>query len=118
MIDPKMVEFSLYSLIEKHYMAKLPGEEQVIITEPKRVQGTLESLCVEMDDRYELLSKAHVRNIKEYNQMFKQRRLNPEKGHKYLPYIVLIIDEYGDLMLTGGKEIEAPITRLAQKARA
>ncbi len=118
MIDPKMVEFSLYSLIEKHYMAKLPGEEQVIITEPKRVQGTLESLCVEMDDRYELLSKAHVRNIKEYNQKFKERLLNPEKGHKFLPYIVLIIDEYGDLMLTGGKEIEAPITRLAQKARA
>lgn len=118
MIDPKMVEFSLYSLIEKHYMAKLPGEEQVIITEPKRVQGTLESLCVEMDDRYELLSKAHVRNIREYNQKFKERLLNPEKGHKFLPYIVLIIDEYGDLMLTGGKEIEAPITRLAQKARA
>lgn len=118
MIDPKMVEFSLYSLIEKHYMAKLPGEEQVIITDPKRVQGTLESLCVEMDDRYELLSNAHVRNIKEYNEKFKERLLNPEKGHKFLPYIVLIIDEYGDLMLTGGKEIEAPITRLAQKARA
>ncbi|CCY08459.1 putative stage III sporulation protein E [Porphyromonas sp. CAG:1061] len=118
MVDPKMVEFSPYRQIEKHYMAKLPNEDQVIITDPKRVQGTLESLCVEMDDRYELLSSAHVRNIKEYNQKFKQRLLNPEKGHKFLPYIVLIIDEYGDLMLTGGKEIEAPITRLAQKARA
>lgn len=118
MVDPKMVEFSPYKQIEKHYMAKLPNEDQVIITDPKRVQGTLESLCVEMDDRYELLSAAHVRNIKEYNQKFKQRLLNPEKGHKFLPYIVLIIDEYGDLMLTGGKDIEAPITRLAQKARA
>ncbi|MDO5017570.1 MAG: DNA translocase FtsK [Porphyromonas sp.] len=118
MVDPKMVEFSLYSLIEKHYMAKLPDEDQVIITDPKRVQGTLESLCVEMDERYELLSAAHVRNIKEYNKKFKERLLNPQKGHKFLPYIVLIIDEYGDLMLTGGKEIEAPITRLAQKARA
>lgn len=118
MIDPKMVEFTPYKMIEKHYMAKLPNEDQVIITDPKRVQGTLESLCVEMDNRYELLSAAHVRNIKEYNQKFKQRLLNPERGHKFLPYIVLIIDEYGDLMLTGGKEIEAPITRLAQKARA
>ncbi len=118
MIDPKMVEFSLYSLIEKHYMAKLPEENQVIITDPKRVMNTLESLCVEMDNRYELLSTAHVRNIREYNQKFRQRLLNPALGHKFLPYIVLIIDEYGDLMLTGGKEIESPITRLAQKARA
>lgn len=118
MIDPKMVEFSLYSFIEKHYMAKLPNEEQVIITDPKRVAGTLESLCEEMDNRYMLLRDAHVRNIKEYNEKFKERKLNPQKGHRFLPYIVLIIDEYGDLMLTGGREIENPITRLAQKARA
>lgn len=118
MVDPKMVEFSLYAMLEKHYMAKLPNEEQVIITDPKRVAGTLESLCEEMDQRYVLLSEAHVRNIKEYNEKFKERRLNPERGHRFLPYIVLIIDEYGDLMLTGGREIENPITRLAQKARA
>lgn len=118
MVDPKMVEFSMYSLIEKHYMAKLPGEEQVIITDTKRVAATLNSLCQEMDDRYELLAAAHVRNIKEYNELFVNRRLNPEKGHRYLPYIVLIIDEYGDLLITAGKEIEIPITRLAQKARA
>ena len=118
MVDPKMVEFSMYALIEKHYMAKLPGEEQVIITDTKRVAVTLNSLCQEMDDRYELLAAAHVRNIKEYNEMFVNRRLNPMKGHRYLPYIVLIIDEYGDLLITAGKEIEIPITRLAQKARA
>ena len=118
MVDPKMVEFSMYALIEKHYMAKLPGEEQVIITDTKRVAATLNSLCQEMDDRYELLAAAHVRNIKEYNELFVGRRLNPEKGHRYLPYIVLIIDEYGDLLITAGKEIEIPITRLAQKARA
>lgn len=118
MVDPKMVEFSMYSLIEKHYMAKLPGEDQVIITDTKRVAATLNSLCQEMDDRYELLAAAHVRNIKEYNEKFVSRRLNPEKGHRYLPYIVLIIDEYGDLLITAGKEIEIPITRLAQKARA
>lgn len=118
MVDPKMVEFSMYALIEKHYMAKLPGEEQTIITDTQRVAATLNSLCQEMDDRYELLAAAHVRNIKEYNQRFVNRELNPENGHRYLPYIVLIIDEYGDLLITAGKEIEMPITRLAQKARA
>lgn len=118
MIDPKMVEFSMYGKIEKHYMAKLVEEDQVIITDPKRVLDTLNSLCEEMEQRYTLLAKANMRNIKEYNERFKKRLLNPEHGHKFLPYIVLIIDEYGDLMLTGGKEIEMPITRLAQKARA
>lgn len=118
MVDPKMVEFSMYALIEKHYMAKLPDEEQTIITDTQRVAATLNSLCQEMDDRYELLASAHVRNIKEYNQRFVNRELNPENGHRYLPYIVMIIDEYGDLLITAGKEIEIPITRLAQKARA
>lgn len=118
MVDPKMVEFSMYSVIEKHYMAKLPGEEQTIITDSDRVVPTLLSLCQEMDDRYRLLADAHVRNLKEYNAKFIGRLLNPEKGHRYLPYIVLIIDEYGDLLTTAGKEIELPITRLAQKARA
>lgn len=118
MIDPKMVEFSMYSVIEKHYMAKLPEEEQTIITDTSRAATTLNSLCQEMDDRYGLLSKAFVRNIKEYNHKFVNRELNPENGHRYLPYIVLIIDEYGDLIITAGKEIETPITRLAQKARA
>ena len=118
MIDPKMVEFSMYSKIEKHYMAKLADEEQVIITDPTRVLDTLNSLCEEMEQRYALLAKANMRNIKEYNEKFKNRLLSPREGHKFLPYIVLIIDEYGDLMITGGKEIETPITRLAQKARA
>lgn len=118
MIDPKMVEFSMYSKIEKHYMAKLADEDQVIITDPTRVLDTLNSLCEEMEQRYSLLAKANMRNIKEYNEKFKNRLLNPAQGHKFLPYIVLIIDEYGDLMITGGKEIETPITRLAQKARA
>lgn len=118
MVDPKMVEFSMYSLIEKHYMAKLPDETQTIITDTGRVAKTLNSLCQEMDDRYELLAGAHVRNIKEYNEKFTNRRLNPENGHRFLPYIVLVIDEYGDLLITAGKEIETPITRLAQKARA
>lgn len=118
MVDPKMVEFSMYSLIEKHYMAKMADETQTIITDTARVAKTLNSLCQEMDDRYELLASAHVRNIKEYNEKFTNRRLNPESGHRFLPYIVLIIDEYGDLLITAGKEIETPITRLAQKARA
>lgn len=118
MVDPKMVEFSMYSLIEKHYMAKLPDETQTIITDTARVAKTLNSLCQEMDDRYELLASAHVRNIREYNEKFTNRRLNSENGHRFLPYIVLIIDEYGDLLITAGKEIETPITRLAQKARA
>lgn len=118
MIDPKMVEFSIYSAMEKHYMAKLPTEKNCIITDPKRVVSTLNSLCKEMDDRYELLTKAKVRNIKEYNELFKGRRLNPANGHRFMPYLVVIIDEYGDLIMTSGKEIELPITRLAQKARA
>lgn len=118
MIDPKMVEFSMYARIEKHYMAKLADEEQIIITDPKRVLCTLNSLCEEMEQRYALLAKANMRNIMEYNDRFRKRMLNPAQGHKFLPYIVLIIDEYGDLMITGGKEIETPITRLAQKARA
>lgn len=118
MIDPKMVEFSVYSAIEKHYMAKLPGEKDCIITDTKRVVTTLNSLCQEMDERYELLTKAKVRNIKEYNALFKGRSLNPANGHRFMPYLVVIIDEYGDLIMTAGKEIELPIARLAQKARA
>ncbi len=118
MIDPKMVEFSVYAAIERHYMAKLPGEKDCIITDTKRVVTTLNSLCQEMDDRYELLTKAKVRNLKEYNEKFTNRLLNPAKGHKYMPYIIVIIDEYGDLIMTAGKEIELPIARLAQKARA
>lgn len=118
MIDPKMVEFSVYSAIEKHYMAKLPGEKDCIITDTKRVVTTLNSLCQEMDERYSLLTKARVRNIKEYNALFKGRSLNPANGHRFMPYLVVIIDEYGDLIMTAGKEIELPIARLAQKARA
>ena len=118
MIDPKMVEFSMYSRVEKLFMAKIPDEDQVIITDTKRAADTLTSLCQEMDDRYELLAAASCRNIVEYNKRFRNRELNPENGHRFLPYIVLIIDEYGDLLLTAGKEIELPITRLAQKARA
>ncbi|MDR2139909.1 MAG: DNA translocase FtsK [Tannerella sp.] len=118
LIDPKMVEFSIYSKIERHYLAKLPDEEKAIITDCTRVINTLNSLCKEMDDRYELLTKAHVRNIKEYNEKFINRRLNPEKGHRYMPYIVVVIDEFGDLIMQAGKEIEMPIARIAQKARA
>jgi S-DNA-T family DNA segregation ATPase FtsK/SpoIIIE len=118
LIDPKMVEFNIYSAIEHHYLAKLPDEEKAIITDVTRVTQTLHSLTKEMDDRYELLSKAHVRNVKEYNEKFKSRRLNPNNGHKFMPYIVVVIDEYGDLIMTAGKEIEMPIARIAQKARA
>jgi len=118
LIDPKMVEFNIYSAIEHHYLAKLPDEEKAIITDVTRVTQTLHSLTKEMDDRYELLSKAHVRNVKEYNEKFKSRKLNPNNGHKFMPYIVVIIDEYGDLIMTAGKEIEMPIARIAQKARA
>ena len=118
MVDPKMVEFSIYSVIERHYLAKLPTEKDCIITDTNRVIATLNSLCREMDDRYDLLMRAKVRNIKEYNEKFKNRRLNPERGHRYMPYIVVVIDEYGDLIMTAGKEIELPIARLAQKARA
>ncbi|MDD4631954.1 MAG: DNA translocase FtsK [Proteiniphilum sp.] len=118
LIDPKMVEFNIYSTIEKHYLAKLPDEEKAIITDVTKVTQTLNSLTREMDDRYELLMRAHVRAIREYNEKFVKRRLNPEKGHRYMPYIVVVIDEFGDLIMTAGKEIEMPIARIAQKARA
>lgn len=118
LIDPKMVEFSLYRTLEKHYLAKLPDEEDPVITDPAKVVATLNSLCVEMDNRYSLLSAAGCRGLKEYNQKFIDRRLNPEKGHKFMPYIVVIVDEFADLIMTAGKEVEAPICRLAQKARA
>ncbi|MGD9557864.1 MAG: DNA translocase FtsK 4TM domain-containing protein [Mangrovibacterium sp.] len=118
MIDPKKVELSLYSTIEKHFLAKLPDDEEPIITDIQKVKYTLNSLNVEMDSRYELLKKAHARNIKEYNVKFTSRRLNPEKGHRFLPYIVVIIDEFADLIMTAGKEIELPIARIAQLARA
>jgi S-DNA-T family DNA segregation ATPase FtsK/SpoIIIE len=118
LVDPKMVEFSIYADIERHYLAKLPDMDKPIITDFTKVIQTLNSLCKEMDDRYDLLMKAHTRNIKEYNDKFIKRRLNPIKGHKYMPYIVVIIDEFGDLIMTAGKEIELPIARIAQKARA
>ena len=109
LVDPKMVEFSIYAEIERHYLAKLPDEEKAIITDFTKVVHTLNSLCKEMDNRYELLTKAHVRNIKDYNEKFISRRLNPEKGHKYMSYIVVIIDEFGDLIMTAGRDIEMPI---------
>lgn len=118
MIDPKMVEFNIYSVIEKHFLAKLPDDSNAIVTDFTKVIQTLNSLTIEMDDRYKLLMNANVRNIKEYNEKFITRRLNPEKGHKFLPYIVVVIDEFGDLIMTAGKEIEMPIARIAQKARA
>lgn len=118
LVDPKMVEFSLYRCLERHFLAKLPDEEQAIITDPLKVVSTLRSLCIEMDRRYELLSQAGVRGLKEYNLKFISRRLNPEKGHRYLPYIVVVIDEFADLILTAGKEVETPISRIAAKARA
>jgi DNA segregation ATPase FtsK/SpoIIIE, S-DNA-T family len=118
LIDPKKVELSLYRTIEKHFLAKLPGEEEAIITDTKKVIHTLNALCIEMDNRYDLLKEAGARNIKEYNDKFIRRRLNPEKGHQYLPFIVLVIDEFADLIMTAGKEVEMPIARLAQLARA
>lgn len=118
MIDPKKVELSLYSTIERHFLAKLPDDEEPIITDIQKVKNTLNSLNIEMDTRYDLLKKAHARNIKEYNAKFIERRLNPEKGHRFLPYIVVIIDEFADLIMTAGKEIELPIARIAQLARA
>jgi DNA segregation ATPase FtsK/SpoIIIE, S-DNA-T family len=118
LIDPKRVELPLYTKIERHFLAKLPGEEDAIITDTQKVINTLNSLCIEMDNRLELLKAAQSRNIKEYNEKFISRKLNPEKGHKYLPYIVLIIDEFADLIMTAGREIEGPIGRLAQLARA
>src|SRR5215203_4619291 len=118
MVDPKKVELSLYRLIEKHFLAKLPGEEDAIITDTKKVVHTLNALCIEMDNRYDLLKEAGVRNIREYNEKFAKRKLNPQKGHQYLPFIVLVIDEFADLIMTAGKEVEMPIARLAQLARA
>ena len=118
LVDPKKVEFSLYSRLEHHFFAQLPDADEPVITDTQKVIYTLKSLCIEMDNRYDLLKIAGVRNIKEYNEKFLQRRLNPLKGHRFLPYIVLIIDEFGDLVLTAGREIEEPITRLAQLARA
>ncbi|WP_347396319.1 FtsK/SpoIIIE family DNA translocase [Parabacteroides leei] len=118
LVDPKMVEFGIYSDLERHYLAKLPDADKAVITDCTKVIMTLNSVCKEMDDRYELLMKAHVRNIKEYNAKFTSRHLNPEKGHKFMPFIVVIIDEFGDLIMQAGKEIETPIARIAQKARA
>ena len=118
LVDPKKVEFSIYSVIEHHFLAKLPDEAEPIITDVTKVVQTLNSICVEMDTRYDLLKAAHVRNIKEYNEKFINRRLNPEKGHKYMPYIVVVIDEFGDLIMTAGKDVELPIARIAQLARA
>ncbi|MBD3636472.1 MAG: DNA translocase FtsK 4TM domain-containing protein [Crocinitomicaceae bacterium] len=118
LVDPKKVELTLYNKIERHFLAKLPDSEEAIITDTSKVVNTMNSLCIEMDERYELLKNAHVRNIKEYNKKFTKRKLNPEKGHRYLPYIVVVIDEFADLIMTAGKEIEHPIARLAQLARA
>lgn len=118
LVDPKKVELSLFSKLERHFLAKLPGEDDAIITDTKKVINTLNSLCIEMDERYNLLKEAGCRNLKEYNQKFVERKLNPEKGHYFMPYIVLVIDELADLMMTAGKEVETPIARLAQLARA
>jgi S-DNA-T family DNA segregation ATPase FtsK/SpoIIIE len=118
LIDPKKVELSVYRHIENHFLAKLPGEEDAIITDTKKVINTLNALCIEMDNRYDLLKEAGARNIKEYNEKFTRRRLNPQKGHQFLPFIVLVIDEFADLIMTAGKEVEMPIARLAQLARA
>lgn len=118
MVDPKKVELSIYSVVEKHFLAKLPDEDEAIITETTKVINTLNSLCIEMDSRYDLLKEAQVRNIKEYNEKFVKRHLNPEKGHKYLPYIVVVVDEFADLIMTAGKDVEQPIARIAQLARA
>ena len=113
LVDPKKVELTLFNKIERHFLAKLPDEEEAIITDTSKVIKTLNSLCIEMDNRYELLKNAQVRNIKEYNAKFVNRRLNPEEGHHFLPYIVLVIDEFADLIMTAGKEVETPIARLA-----
>ncbi|MBS2211828.1 DNA translocase FtsK 4TM domain-containing protein [Carboxylicivirga mesophila] len=118
MVDPKKVELNIYSKIERHFLAKMPDEEDPIITDVQKVVNTLNSLAIEMDNRYELLKTAHARNIKEYNHKFVKRQLNPEKGHRFLPYIVVIIDEFADLIMTAGKEVELPIARIAQLARA
>ena len=118
LVDPKMVEFNIYAALEKHYMAKMPDSDNVIITDSTKVIQTLNSLVVEMEERYKLLMQAHCRNITEYNEKFINRQLNPTKGHRFLPYIVIVIDEFGDLIMVAGKEIEMPISRITQKARA
>ena len=118
LVDPKKVELTLFNKIERHYLAKLPDTDEAIITDNAKVINTLNSLCLEMDNRYSLLKDAMVRNIKEYNEKFKQRKLNPENGHRFLPYIVLVVDEFADLIMTAGKEVEMPIASLAQLARA
>ncbi|PZR08136.1 MAG: cell division protein FtsK, partial [Flavobacterium psychrophilum] len=118
LVDPKKVELTLFNKIERHYLAKLPDDGDAIITDNTKVINTLNSLCIEMDNRYSLLKDAMVRNIKEYNEKFRQRKLNPENGHRFLPYIVLVVDEFADLIMTAGKEVETPIARLAQLARA
>lgn len=118
LVDPKKVELSLFNKIERHFLAKLPDSDDAIITDTKKVINTLNSLCMEMDQRYDLLKEANCRNLKEYNKKFVERRLNPENGHRFMPYIVLVIDELADLMMTAGKEVETPIARLAQLARA
>lgn len=118
LVDPKKVELSLYRNIETHFLAKLPGEEEAIITDTKKVIHTLNALCIEMDNRYDLLKEAGARNIREYNEKFIKRKLNPQKGHQFLPFIVLVVDEFADLIMTAGKEVEMPIARLAQLARA
>lgn len=118
LVDPKKVELSLYEPLEKHYLAKLPDADEAIITDTQKVIYTLRSLCKLMDHRYDLLKAASVRNVREYNEKFLSRRLNPYKGHEYMPYIVVIIDEFADLLMTAGREIEEPIARLAQLARA
>ncbi|MEI8053730.1 MAG: DNA translocase FtsK 4TM domain-containing protein [Bacteroidota bacterium] len=118
LVDPKKVELSIYKTIERHFLAKLPGEEDAIITDTKKVVHTLNALCIEMDNRYDLLKEAGCRNIREYNEKFAERKLNPEKGHQFLPFIVLVVDEFADLIMTAGKEVEMPIARLAQLARA
>ena len=118
LVDPKKVELSIYRTIERHFLAKLPGEEEAIITDTRKVIHTLNALCIEMDNRYDLLKEAGARNIKEYNEKFVKRRLSPQKGHQFLPFIVLVIDEFADLIMTAGKEVEMPIARLAQLARA
>ncbi|MEO6347468.1 MAG: DNA translocase FtsK 4TM domain-containing protein, partial [Aquaticitalea sp.] len=118
LVDPKKVELTLFNKIERHYLAKLPDSEEAIITDNTKVIHTLNSLCIEMDNRYEMLKNALCRNIKEYNEKFKARKLNPNEGHQYLPYIVLVVDEFADLIMTAGKEVETPIARLAQLARA
>jgi S-DNA-T family DNA segregation ATPase FtsK/SpoIIIE len=118
LVDPKKVELTLFNKIERHYLARLPDVEDAIITDNRQTINTLNSLCVEMDNRYTMLKNAMCRNIKEYNERFKQRKLNPNDGHAFLPYLVLIIDEFADLIMTAGKEVETPIARLAQLARA